>query len=646
MGSGEEEALSDLEDDAPPVIVPSTAGNLKSVLAELDAERQAKKAAEASKAELVMRFKNYTQDTSRQREDIAKQRDEAQRAKEELAKQLSEALKQRDEFSQQKDEAIRAKDELCRQRDEANRARDSSRSEIEAAARLLVEGAEKVTTRVSSIKNLPASLPRSSSHTGVAAIAYGYTKRAEEIVEELMRQLESAQKGRSELREQMEQHNYQMAIEVSEMEAIIQSLKDDVAHKTKELEQFQKLVSEKDGRVVELEQELSTKLSQVTKQMESLSSEAQNARHRLEKLKELALQLAILLPKGNEAVANLADVASSVLSTNKKLHSPPTLAEPEEILQDCLNKFKELIESCSKVGVTLRELQDTKAREQNDLEGQITRLVTEKEEITIFLRSALANKHDVPEISSSRELSVEGNGKVFVDELTQGEVISMASALENEVKGLRQQIFELQQSLATARGEVEYLRAAAERQGKELAQKASIIQEHEEKHRLTEEHIESLNLDIVAARDEIICWKQAATAEAEAGHAVVEEVERCQEEIAALKKQTEHLSQSLEESNSKLQSKEAMTAAAIAARNAAERSLRVADERAVELRERIEELNRQFDALERIGDGGISSSLYSLCWPNQWFRGRPLFFQSSTPTQPSAEMGELFEPLV
>lgn len=645
MGSGEEEALSDLEDDAPPVIVPSSAGNLKSVLAELDAERQAKKAAEASKAELVMRFKNYTQDASRQREDIAKQRDEAQRSKEELAKQLNEVLKQRDEFSQQRDEAIRAKDELCRQRDEANRARDSSRSEIEAAARLLVEGAEKVTTRVSSIKNLPASLPRSSSHTGVAAIAYGYTKRAEEIVEELMRQLESAQKGRSELREQMEQHNYQMAIEVSEMEATIQSLKDDVAHKTKELEQLQKLVLEKEGRVVEVERELSTKLSQVIKQMESLSSEAQDARHRLEKLKELALQLGILLPKGNEAVANLADVASPVLSTNKKLHSLPTFTEPEEILQDCLNKSKELIESCSKVGKTLRELQDTKTQELNDLAGQITRLVTEKEEITTFLRSALANKHDVPEISR-RELSVEGNGKVFVDDLTQGEVIAMASALENEVKGLRQQIFELQQSLATARGEVEYLRAAAERQGKELTQKASIIQELEDKHRLTEEHIETLNLDIVAAQDEIIRWKQAATAEAEAGHAVIEEVERCQEEIAALKKQTEHLSQSLEESNSKLQSKESMTVAAIAARNAAERSLRVADERAVELRERIEELNRQFDALERIGDGGISSSLYSLCWPNQWFRGRPLFFQSSTPTQPSAEMGELFEPLV
>ncbi|MCO5579853.1 hypothetical protein L7F22_033715 [Adiantum nelumboides] len=541
MGSGEEEALSDLEDDAPPVIVPSSASNLKSVLAELDAERQAKKAAESAKADMVMRFKNFTQDASRQREEIAKQRDEAQRTKEELAKQLNEAIKQRDEFSQQIEEALRAKDDLCRQRDEANRARDSSRSEIEGAARLLVEGAEKITTRISFIKNLPASLPRSSSHTGVAAIAYGHTKRAEEIVEELVRQLETAHKGRSELREQMEQHNYQMAIEVSEMEATIQSLKDDVAHKTKDLEKCQKLASEKEAKVIEIEEEWSAKLAQTTKQRDSLSSEAQNAMQRLQKLKEVALQLVILLSKANEAVANLAEVASSVQLTSKN-YSLTAHAEPEDILQDCLNKFKDLNESFSKVGGIWREFQDTKNQELNDLEGKITRLVTEKEEITTFLRSALSNKHATLDISS-REVSVEENGKALVDKLKQGEVIGMASALENEVKGLRREIFELQQSLASTslfdlycelrdslQGEVEYLRAATERQLKELTQKTSMIQELGEKHRLAEEHIESLNLELVAAQEEIFRWKQAATKEAESGRAVVEEVERCQEE--------------------------------------------------------------------------------------------------------------------
>lgn len=639
--------MSDLEDDAPPVVLPSAAGSLKSVLAELDVERKAKKAAEAAKAELVSRFKSYTQDASRHKEEITKQKDEALRLKEELAKQLNEAIRQRDEIAQQRDEAIKGKDDLCRQRDEAYKARDSSRSEIEAAARLLVEGAEKITTRVSSIKNLPGNLPRSSSHTGVAAIAYGYTKRAEDIVEELAKQVENAHKSRSELREQMEQHNYQMAIEVSEMEATIQSLKDDITQKSAELEKFKKVASEKEGRIAEVEQDLSNKLSQATKQVESLKIETQNAKHKIEKMKDASLQLTILISKGNEAVTNLTDSVSTspAASMNKRLSSPPTHADPEEILQGCVSKSKELIDSCSKVGVALREHMDLKNKELDNLEGKITRLITEKEEITTFLRGALANKHDISSISN-RGLSVEGKESAYVDDHKSGEVIGMASALENEVKGLRQEIFELQQSLAVARGEVEGLRAAAERQGKELVQKSSMIQELEEKQSLTEEHIEALNLDLVAAQEEINRWKQATTKEEEAGGALLEEVERCQEEITALKKQVEHLSQSLEESNSKLQSKEDMTTAAIAARNAAERSLRVADERAVELRERIEELNRQFDALERLGDGGISSGLYNMCWPSQWFRMRPLFFQGSTPTQPSAEMGELFEPLV
>eukprot|EP00250_Pteridium_aquilinum_P002695 c12918_g1_i1 orf=401-2332(+) len=643
MGSGEEEALSDLEDDAPPIVLPSAAGSLKSVLAELEIERQAKKTAEAAKAELVMRIKNYTQDASRQKEELIKQRDEAQRLKDELAKQLNEAIRQRDEFAQQRDEAIKAKDDLCRQRDEANKARDSSRSEIEAAATLLVQGADKITNRVSSIRNLPTSLPRSSSHTGVAAIAYGFTKRAEDIVEELARQFENAHKSRSELREQMEQHNYQMAIEVSEMEATIQSLKDDVSQKSTELEKLKKLASEKEGNIVELEQEMSN----IMKQVDSLKLEAQNAKHKIEKMKEAALQLAALLSKGNEAVVNIADSASTSPgpSMNKRLPSPATHAEPEEILQDCVIKAKELIESCLKVGVILREHKDTEYKEVNNLEGQITRLITEKEEITAFLRSALANKHDVSGLSS-QGLSIEGKEHSSANELKPGEVIGMASALENEVKSLRQEIFELQQSLAAARGEIEGLRTASERQAKELTQKISTIQELEHKQNLAEEHIESLNMDVVAAQEEIIRWKQATTKEAEAGGALLEEVERCQEEIAALRKRTEHLSESLEESNSKLQSKEEMTMAAIAARSAAERSLRIADERAVELRERIEELNRQFDALERLGDGGISSGLYNMCWPNQWFRGRPLFFQDNSRAQPSAEMGDLSEPLV
>lgn len=639
--------MSDLEDDVPPVVLPSAAGSLKSVLTELEAERKARKAAEAAKAELVSRFKSYTQDASRQKEEILKQKDEVFRLKEELAKQLSEAIRQREEFAQLRDDAIKSRDDVCRQRDEASKARDSSRSEVEAAARLLVEGAEKITSRISSIKSLPGNLPRSSLHTGVAAIAYGYTKRAEDIVEELSKQLEIAHKSRSELREQMEQHSYQMAIEVSEMEAIIQGLKDDTAQKSVEMEKFKKLAAEKEVRTLEVEQDMSKKLAQATKQLESLQIEAQDAKHKIDKVKDTSLQLTILLSKSNEAITNLADsiLSAPLSSINKKLSSPSIPTDAEEVLKNSVSTLKELIDNCSKVGVALREQRDLKIKEIDNLEGKLTRLTTEKEEITNFLRGALANKHDLLGVHD-RGIAAEGKENSHTDDRKQGEAIGMASALENEVKRSRQQIFELQQGLAVARGEIEGLRAAKEREGLELEQKASAIQELEEKWRLAEEHTEGLNLDLVTAREEIIRLKEAASKEAEAGGALLEEVERCQEEITALKKQVEHLNVSLEESNGKLQSKEDMTIAAIAARSAAERSLRIADERAVELRERVEELNRQFDALERLGDGRISSGLYNMCWPSQWFHIRPLFSQSNTTTQPSAEMGELFEPLV
>ena len=70
---------------------------------------------------------------------------------------------------------------------------------------MLINSTEKITSRVSAIKSFGAGLPRSSKHSGLAAIAYGATKRAEEIVEELLRKNEIITKGRNDVREQMEQ---------------------------------------------------------------------------------------------------------------------------------------------------------------------------------------------------------------------------------------------------------------------------------------------------------------------------------------------------------------------------------------------------------------------------------------------------------
>lgn len=308
MESGEEEALSDLEEDVPLPLPPtkpspSSSPSITSLLAELEAERSARKAAEANKAELVMRFKAYTQDASRQREEIIKQRDEqAQKLRDELSKQVAEALKQKDDVLHQRDEAIRLKDEALRQRDDANKGKEASRSEIEVAARLLVEGAEKITAKVNSIKSFPANLPRSSQHTGVAAIAHGYSKRAEEIVEELVKLHEVALKSRGELREQMEQHNYRMAIEVSEMEASIHSLKEQVSEKASELEKWKDLASDKEVKIIEMEKEFASKTSSMKNVVDNCRAESEEVKHKMERMKESILQLSKFVSEGNDVI--------------------------------------------------------------------------------------------------------------------------------------------------------------------------------------------------------------------------------------------------------------------------------------------------------------------------------------------------------
>ena len=114
-----------------------------------------------------------------------------------------DAIKQRDDILGQRNYLAKQKDEINRLKEEETKARESSRSEIEATAQMLINSTEKITSRVSAIKSFGAGLPRSSKHSGLAAIAYGATKRAEEIVEELLRKNEIITKGINDVSEQI-----------------------------------------------------------------------------------------------------------------------------------------------------------------------------------------------------------------------------------------------------------------------------------------------------------------------------------------------------------------------------------------------------------------------------------------------------------
>lgn len=266
--AGEEEndaVLSDVEGDDPvPITIQSPSSEdvsverFREVLAELDRERQLREAAENSKSELLVSFnrlKGLAHEAIKKRDEWGRQRDEAQREKE-------EAMKSNEKLSGELAEACRAKEENSKQLDELVKAKESVRSEMETASQMLVTGIEKISGKISNYKNFTqGGLPRSQKYTGMPAVAYGVIKRTNEIVEELLRQIDLATKSRNEARVQMEQRSYEIAIEVSQLEATISGLREEVSIKTNVVENLEKSVAEKDGKISEIEKEMSEKLN-------------------------------------------------------------------------------------------------------------------------------------------------------------------------------------------------------------------------------------------------------------------------------------------------------------------------------------------------------------------------------------------------
>lgn len=99
--------------------------------------------------------------------------------------------------------------------EKCEKAREGSRTEIGAAAQMLVTGIDKISGKVSRFRDFSGGgLPRSEKYSGLPAVAYGVIKRTNESVEELVKQIELVTKVRDGVREQMEQRNYEIAIEV------------------------------------------------------------------------------------------------------------------------------------------------------------------------------------------------------------------------------------------------------------------------------------------------------------------------------------------------------------------------------------------------------------------------------------------------
>lgn len=693
--AGEEDAdavLSDVEGDDPvpvPIVIknPSqedvSVERFRELLAEVDRERQAREAAENSKSELLVAFnrlKSLAHEAIKKRDESTRQRDEALREKEEVLRSNDKVSGELAEAIKLKDEVLKQRDEIAKQLDEAVKAREASRSEIETSAQMLVTGIEKISGKVSNFKNFTAGgLPRSQKYTGLPAIAYGVIKRTNEIVEELVRQMDATTKSRNDAREQMEHRNYEIAIEVSQLEATISGLREEVSKKTSVVENVEKSMAEKDAKISDMEREMSEKIQLAENEMSELKQIVSEYDLKLGNLESIMESQRHLLFDQLNLVSKIHDRIYDVIrivDDNKLDQSEvseslflPQATDMEENIRASLAGMESIYELTRIVGEKIRNLMEDQSREAKNLNETVTRLVKEKEQIGSFLRSALSRRMALDPSSKMKELfQVAENGlreagiefkfsnlledgkvmashdKAGVLETEEDELYNMTGALEHIVKASQLEIIELQHSVDELRAESSLLKEHMEAQAKELNHRQRRIEELEEKERVANESVEGLMMDIAAAEEEITRWKVAAEQEAAAGRAVEQEFVS---QLSAIRQELKEAKQAVMESEKKLKFKEETAAAAMEARDAAEKSLRLADLRASRLRDRVEELTHQLEESDTREDSRRSrNGPRYVCWPWEWlglnFVG---LHQPDTNQQNSNEM-ELSEPLL
>ncbi|XP_015957646.1 uncharacterized protein LOC107481836 [Arachis duranensis] len=684
--AGNEDAdavLSDVEDEAGdpgPIATkaPSpedvSVEKLRELLGELDRERQARLAAENSRSELQVSFnrlKALAQEAIKKRDEFARHRDDAVRERD-------EALRKNDAVSLELAESKKAKDEVAKQLEEVARERDSLRSEIGNSRHMLETGMEKISAKVSSFKNFgPNGLPRSQKYTGLAAVAYGVIKRSNEIVEELLKQNDATLKSRNETREQMEQRNYEIAIEVSQLEATISGLRDEVAKQGSSIEGLEKDLADRDRKLSEMEHEMKEKLregqgeaSRLKEFLVECEDKLSKLEARMESMRPLLIDQLSFVSKIHNQICNvvriLDDQNSSELSESLFV---PQETDVEENIRASLAGMESIFELTRIVVQKAKDLIEDKDREIKRLDETVTRLVKEKDQIGSLLRSALSKRMKSDPSSRKNELfkaaenglreagidfkfsKVLGDGndavsndKTELTEKEEDEIYSLAGALEHVVKSSQLEIINLHHTVDELRAELSLLKQHIEAQAKELDHRMLRIEELEEKERVANENIEGLMMDIAAAEEEINRWKVAAEQEAAAGRGVEQEFVA---QLSALKQELEEAKQSMLESEKKLKFKEETAAAAMAARDAAEKSLKLADLRASRLRDRVEELTHQLEEFENREDSRGQNRPRYVCWPWQWLGMDFVGVQHRPETQQEAsnEM-ELSEPLL
>jgi len=391
--------LSDVEDDGgdpTPVATKAPSSDdvsvekLREVLAELDRERQARVAAENTKSELQVSFnrlKTLAHEAIKKRDEFGRLRDDAVREKEETAKQLEENKKQLEETAKE---------------------RDALRSEIGNSSHMLVTGMDKISAKVSNFAGSALPLPRSQKYTGMAAVAYGIIKRANEIVEELLKQNEAAVKARNEAREQMEQRNYEIAIEVSQLEATISGLRDEVAKNVSIVEDLERDLAVRDKRLNEVAENLSKEQSEALQLKEFVGEcedKLSSLESRIESQRPLLIDQLSLVSKIHNQICSVVKIIDDggTEELSESLFVPQE-TDVEENIRASLAGMESIYELTKIVVQKAKDVVEEKNSEIKSLEETVARLVREKDQIGSLLRSALSKRMAIDPSSRKSEL--------------------------------------------------------------------------------------------------------------------------------------------------------------------------------------------------------------------------------------------------
>ncbi|OEL24757.1 hypothetical protein BAE44_0014223 [Dichanthelium oligosanthes] len=595
---------------------------LLDLAAELEEERRLRRAAEGSLAESenrLARLKAFAQDVLRKRDELTAEA--AASARTLAALQAESAASARSVAAVQAESTASA------------RSLAALQAEASTASSMLSSGFERISAKASP-SSAPAPLPTSQKYSsGLPALAYGVLKRANDIVDDLLAQIDAANRDRDRAREQMEHRNYQIAIEVSELEASLASRSTECESLSKTLSHREAEISELRGKIVSLEGKLEAQRPVLAEQIGCASK---------------------LYDEMREVVKLVDADAASALSDSVFVWKETDVEESLKVSLDGTKLAYELAAmALEKVGACI----DDKESKLRGLEDRVDELIKEKEHIGVLLRSALqATTSEVLKVAEDglREAGIEIGlderkehrpGSVEKDEvytLVSPIVAAIHGALENTMKESQVKIIELQHLVEALRAESGLLRTRLEGQEKEIVQLRKQIKNLEEKERVANESIEGLMMDVTAAEEEIKRWKMAAEEEAEAGRSIEQEF---QIQISSLRKELDEAKQAMLELENKLKFKEETAAAAMAARDAAEKSLKLADMRSSRLRERLEELNRQVEESDNRNDSVNRNGHRYMCWPWQWLGLNYVRLPPTETDQTSNEM-ELSEPLI